>query len=167
MVWAICEDSIVANDYDSVFNTVESALTYLLGTKYEYELYAIRQKALDLWRLECDQPMGLVWSEVNKNDKGAPEATLCFRNLSDKKIIAFKVTFTCYDVFGNVKQSNYDYYYDDEADMDVFESIVDTWELKGMDGVITIGNIQVTEVVFNDGTKWTRDWNVYSSVYYR
>ena len=144
-----------ATDYNSVFDFVEEILPDLIGTKYEQEVYKIRTEAMDLWRKHCGgKPMGLIDYEISKNSIGTPEVTLYFRNLSYKKIVAFKVKFDCYNIFGDLERSYYDSYYIDNSNLDIAGSFYATWTLYGADSVNKVKNIRVIEVVYEDGTKW-------------
>lgn len=92
--------------------------------------------------------------KIGKDSIGTPELTLYFRNLSYKKIVAYKVKFDCYNIFGNYESTYYDYYYDDSANLDIAGSTGATWTLYGADSVNTVKNIRVFEIVYEDGTKW-------------
>ncbi len=144
-----------AADYNAVFDYAEVILPSLIGTKYEQEIYKIRTEAMNLWRKHCGRPMGLITYKISKNSIGTPQVTLYFRNLSYKRIVAYKVKFDCYNVFGNLERSYYDWYYDDSADIDIVKSYSTTWTLYGANSVNTVKNIRVFEVVYEDGTKWT------------
>ena len=150
----LCNKYKLEKDYEAIFLTVEAALKSLTGTKYEAELYTIRTEAMNLWRNACGKPMGLISYSVGENSIGTPEVTLYFRNLSYKKILAYKVKFDCYDIFGSRENSYYSTFYDDDADMEIAENTGATWTLYGADSVHTVKNIRVVEVVFDDGTKW-------------
>ncbi len=141
-------------DYNSMIEKTDLGINYLAGTKYEQMLYTMRTEAMDLWRNSCGAPLGVIEYEISENSIGTPEVTIAFRNVSYKKIIAYEMTFTCYNVFGKVEKSYYDYFYDDEADMAPAQVGGGTWTLYGADSVYTVENIRITEVVFEDGTKW-------------
>lgn len=143
-----------SGDYNSVFEAVNTLLPYVSGTKYEQSVYGVRDEAMNLWRSQSGRPMGVINYTLGKNSIGTPEVTINFRNISYKKIIAYKVKFDCYNVFGGYEETYYSYYYDDDADLAVAGTVRTTWTLYGADSVNTVKNIRVTEAVFEDGTKW-------------
>ena len=143
-------------DYNSIIKLVDNNLSKLAGTEYEDDLYAIRTEAMDLWRNATGAPLGVINYKLSENSIGTPEVSIEFRNISYKKIVAFKLKFTCYDIFGDVEDSYYDYYYIDSANLDVAKSNTYIWTLYGAESVHRIENIHLTEVVFEDGTKWKR-----------
>lgn len=143
-----------AGDYNSVFEAAKTLLPYVSGTKYEQGVYDIRTEAMNLWRSQSGRPMGVIKYTLGKDSIGTPKVTINFRNISYKKIIAYKVKFDCYNVFGGYEDTYYSYYYDDNANLSVAGTVNTTWTLYGADSVNTVTNIRVTEAVFEDGTKW-------------
>ena len=111
---------------------------------------------MDKWRNSSGAPIGVIGYTLSENSIGTPEVKIYFRNISYKKIVAFKVKFTCYNIFGDLEKSYYDAYYTDSANLDVAKTKSYTWTLYGADSVHTVNNIYITEIVFEDGTKWKR-----------
>ncbi len=143
-------------DYNAILGLVEYILPDFIGTKYEQDLYAIRTEAMDLWRKSSNSPLPYVEYALSENSIGTPEAKIWFTNVSYKPIIAFKVKFTCYNVFGELENTYYNHYFADDLLINPAETYWVSWTLNGADSVNTITNIRVTEVVFSDGTKWVR-----------
>ena len=76
-----------------------------------------------------------------------------FRNISYKPIIAFRLTYDCYDVFNDYQESYYDYYYIKNIYLDSGESAYYYWYPGAGSDVHHIKNVKITEVVFADGTE--------------
>ena len=145
-----------SRDYLSIIEMIDEYLPYYEGTSYAQSMYAMKTDAMDCWRVSINSPMGFSEYEIGENSIGTPEATLYFTNVSYKTISAFKVKFTCYNIFGNVEKTYYDYYYCDDTNMEPSKTFMFTWTLYGADSVNSVKNVYVTEVVFSDGTKWYR-----------
>ena len=142
-------------DYYGIITLVEEWLPYYIGTEYESSFYTMRTQAIDKWRAKENCPMAFMEYTIGSN-YGTPTAALSFINVSYKKIVAFKVKFDCYNIFGEYEDTYYDIYYCDSAKMETLDSWTYTWELDGTESVHTLKNIRVTEVVYADGTKWYR-----------
>lgn len=143
-------------DYDNAMYLIDLFMEYYTNTEYEQSLISMKNKAMDAWRKQTNGPLAYTGYSVSENSIGTPEVTLNFTNVSYKKVVAFKVKFDCYNIFGSYESSYYDYYYTDSADLNSAESASYTWTLYGADSVNTVKNIRVTEVVYSDGTKWYR-----------
>ena len=143
-----------AKQYPEMFNTTLVGVGTLSGTRFEQKAYDLRTKAMDTWRSAIGRPMGVMGYNLSENSIGTPKISIAFANISYKKVIAYKVKFTCYDVFGNVEGSYYDTFYDDDANIAAAGTVTTTWTLYGADSVHTVKNIRVIEVVYEDGTKW-------------
>lgn len=116
----------------------------------------MKTQIMDLYRKQINGPLAAVSWKTSENSIGTPQATIYFRNVSYKKIVGYKIQFDLYDIFGNREYSYYDYYYDDDCNIETLEYYGATWTLYGADSVNKITNIRVTEVVYEDGTKWYR-----------
>lgn len=82
--------------------------------------------------------------------------TFGFRNLSYKKIVSYPLDFDCYDINGRWVDRHYDGCYHNDADRGVTEKErVETSFYSG-NNIHTVKNVRLTEVVFEDGTKWNR-----------
>lgn len=146
---------ISSSQYDSAILITEMFEDEFKGTEYEYSVQLLKEGAMDKWRNSTRCPLGYIGSSIG-DYYGTPEADITFRNISYKKIVAFKLKFTCYNIFGNVERTYYDSYYTDSADLNSGEAATYTWTLYGADSVNYITNVKITEVVYSDGTKWKR-----------
>ena len=143
-------------DYNSALYLVQKMISDLfVGTKYEINLDALRTEIMAAWRSHCGAPLAVLGS-VAGEEYGVPEAGIQFCNISHKTIAGFKLDFTCYNIFGEVEESYYDWYYCDDADLHSGETGWYYWDLYGADSVNVITNIYITEIVYTDGTKWYR-----------
>ena len=145
--------ALANKNYNDALALLEEYGSTLDGTKYEYSVSLLESKAMDKWRSILRCPIAILDYEIG-DYYGTTTATIYVRNISYKKITAFKLQFTCYNIFGEVEDTYYDYYYCDDADLAKIEGAGYTWKLYGADSVDKIKNIRVTEVVFADGTKW-------------
>lgn len=164
--WYIWEKKFfltLKNVYDANFNAgkyaecmalVDYCIDYLKGTQYENTLYSLRTTAMNRIRETEKTALSTCDYTISENSIGTPEVSIIFRNVSFKNIVAFKVKFNCYDVFGQLEKSYYDLYFVDDCNLAPAEVGSFTWTLYGTDSVKTLKNIRVTEVVFADGTKW-------------
>ncbi|MBR7163672.1 MAG: hypothetical protein IKD21_01700 [Clostridia bacterium] len=138
-------------DAMELFDKYEKAF---YGTEYQYSAQLLKEQVMDAWRNSLRCPLAYTGSYSLDEEYGVPEVTIWFRNVSYKKIAAFKLQFTCYNIFGDVENTYYSGYYCDSTNMDSGECWSYTWDLYGADSVYTIKNVRVTEIVFADGTKW-------------
>ena len=141
---------ISLNEYESILSDVETCLAHLSGTVYEPELYAAKTYALDQWRATANSPLGITGVWVN--DDG--EIEIGVRNISYNTIKAFKLSFTCYNVFGEIEKQE-GIYYDDDCWLNPSDIVYDTWETNNKN-VEYISNPVVTQVVYSDNTSWYR-----------
>ena len=160
--WLEFEDYVIAvfrdnynyfislNEYESILSDVETCLAHLSGTVYEPELYAAKTYALDQWRATANSPLGITGVWVN--DDG--EIEIGVRNISYNTIKAFKLSFTCYNVFGEIEKQE-GIYYDDDCWLNPSDIVYDTWETNNKN-VEYISNPVVTQVVYSDNTSWYR-----------
>ncbi len=147
---------MAAKDYSSALGLVQEMISELFyATKYEIKLDALRTEIMAAWRSYCGAPLAILDSYASE-EYSVPEANILYCNISHKTIAGFKLEFTCYNIFGEVEETYYDYYYDDAAYLGSGEYEWGSWDLYGADSVNTIKNIYVTEIVYTDGTKWYR-----------
>lgn len=139
-------------DYASAFNLIESYTSDFTGTYYESSIHSYKTKLMDAWRKKVNGPLAYCSHYV---DTGDGEVSITFRNVSYKYINAFKVTFSCYNTFGEYINDYYDYYYSDDAELPSGESKTYYWDGTPYN-TDYIRNIRVTQVVYADGTSWYR-----------
>ena len=152
----LCEPYKLAGNYMQVFHLLDTNAKELVGTNYEASLNAYRTEVMDLWRISCNQPMGYIGCKIGKSDTGLPTVTLSFRNVSYKRVVGYKVMFTCYNIYGEVVTGTYNIYNANNVNVGTGQTGSATWILYGMSNIKTITNVYLTEVVFDDGTKWVR-----------
>lgn len=139
---------------------IDVGLQMLTGTEYEDDIYALKTKAMDRERKKANCPI----SVLSVGEAASKESFLYYDvrfkvalwNTSYKKITAFKTSFDCYDAFGNyvktVTNSPCNV-----ANLYSGEYVTYTWEDEYFDKYVkTIKNLRITEVVYEDGTKWYR-----------
>ena len=143
-------------DYQSIIDMVNEFLPFYEGTQYAASLYAIRTDAMDCWRNACGAPLGIVEYALGENSIGTPEVDITFTNVSYKEIVAFKLRFNCYNIFGQLEDTYHDYYYVDDAEQLPGETWTYSWTLYGADSVDKLSGMYITEAVFADGPKWLR-----------
>ncbi len=155
-IWQQYLDCKAVGDYQTIIDIVNEFLPIYEGTQYTASLYAIRTDAMDCWRNACGAPLGVAGYTLDENSIGTPQAKITFTNVSYKEIVAFKLRFQCYNIFGQPEDTYYETYYVDDANQLPGEVWTYTWTLYGADSVNEISGMYITEVVFADGTKWAR-----------
>ncbi len=100
-----------------------------------------------------------------------PRVSLNMVNLDSRHIVSFKIEFDCYDENGNpavdIYGSNHVVYYaantwccpyDEEYPQSTIGGLmyIDGYELYNIPNTREVRNVKVTEILFSDGTKWTR-----------
>ena len=149
-------DYIKNGDYESAVYLAEDYEEYLAGTAYEYSVQVLKAQFIDAWRNKEKQPFiytGYATEETSDNNW---DISIWFRNLSYKKVIAFRLDFDTYNVFGERNKDYYTYYYCDDANHPSFDEQYYTWDIYTSDNIYSVKNVRITEVVFEDGTKWVR-----------
>lgn len=147
-------------NYNAIFEKIESVLPILRGTEFEKELYTIRTQAMDKWRNKIGAPLACVYCFVDKSNTAVQQVSIRVTNLSYMKIASYKVKFVCKNYYGDVVDTHYDVFYDDNANIDIAEAKWSVWtifgEKKTIKEVITeLTDAQVVEVVYENGTKWS------------
>ena len=143
------KQNLAAKDYSAIMIDVEDYLYDLEGTQYAQELYAAKTYAMDAWRKESNAPLA-VYSNSVYQSSGDTIINLSVRNISYKTVKAFRIGFTCYDVFGRVVMVYSDYYTDDTWLLPS-ESETYTWERYG-DDIEYISEPEIMQVVYSDNT---------------
>ena len=142
--------------YEECMSLIDDELSLFIGTNYESSMYALRTKAMNKSREVGKTPLTICEYSMGEDSIGTPETTVWFRNVSFKDIVAFRVKFDCYNIFGQLERTYYSGYYADDCYITPAEKNGFKWSLYGADSVNKLTNIRVTEVVFSDGTKWYR-----------
>lgn len=149
-------------DYATAMAVCDNALSsgeLTAGGWYESDMQAKKRNAADLWRENTRCPIGIVGYTMGENSIGVPTVNIRFRNLSYQPITAFKLTFYCYDAFGNPARwtryhsNSFDGYINniwfEPLDQDVWY-----WTLNLQTSTTYVQNMHITEIVFADGSKW-------------
>ena len=124
------------------------------GTEYEYSAAALKSKAMDEWRKYINCPIAYISNYVN-NYYGAPSARITLRNLSYKEVETIRIKFTCYNAFGEVIKT-YNPYTFSNAQLSPGEERMYNLPFYGHDYAYSIGNVEIVEVAYTDGTKWKK-----------
>ena len=143
-----------AKRYNDALIYIEAEMAKHKGTATETKLLSCRNEIMDLWREEINSPLAVLNYVIDRNNSGTPTATISFRNISHKKISSFVVKFNCYNSYGKLEYTNYTTYSALNTNLDVAKANAWVWTLGGARNVKTLGDFRVTEVVFEDGTKW-------------
>lgn len=146
---------IAAYDYNGLIELADTAMARLAGTRHEASLMAIRYDAITRWRKALNAPLGVVEAGV-EHYYALPQLYVTFRNVSTKTVASVKLTLTCYDAYGNVQKTNYDYYYLSNAQLSPGQLGTYGCSLQKAKNASTVSNIRLIEVTFTDGTKWRR-----------
>ncbi|RXZ79870.1 copper amine oxidase N-terminal domain-containing protein [Paenibacillaceae bacterium] len=106
-------------------------------------------------------PLKFSRSQISYNSIGYPEADISFRNVTEKTIVSFELTFDCYDAYGDkvnhlFGNSNRFKAMASQTDMKSGASHTFTWSLDNYYRTAKISNIKVNKVAFSDGTVWKR-----------
>ena len=142
-------------DYSTDLQNLNDAVKVLEGTEFEAAADSLRTETMGAWRSYIRCPIAVESSHAYE-EYSVQHAKILFTNISHKKIVAFKVKFDLYNIFGEREKSYYETFIADNANMNPHTSWWFTWELFGADSVNRIKNIRVTEIVYSDGTKWYR-----------
>lgn len=151
-------------DYEGALNLCETALydgTLAEGSIFYEDIAAKRRYVADVWRNYVSCPIGIVSHYVGKNSIGTPTVNINFRNLSYLPITAFKLTFDCYDAFGNPSRwtsyhSNRYEGYMNSIEFAPMSRETYYWTLYLQESTTNVQNMRITEVVYADGSKWVR-----------
>lgn len=149
-------------DYGTAMEICENALAEGIMVEngiFYSDIAAKRRLVADTWRNTIRCPVGIIGYYMSENSIGTPEAHITFRNLSYQPITAFKLTFDCYDAFGNPSRwtsySSHTYNgYVNNLYFEPMDSSLWYWTLYLQESTTNIRNIRITEIVFADGSKW-------------
>ncbi len=146
------KENLAAGDYDIIIDDANWLLGWLETDRYVAEVKALRKQAIDAWRKEeGGVPLATLY-DIENNEDGTADIIFWMYNLSDKPIVAFRMEFSCHDIFGRTVDEVAGYYSDSEY-IEPGQYSKGTWSL---DSVKTdyIGNYKMNQVVFSDRTSW-------------
>lgn len=152
---AYYKSAINSWDYEGILDAIDSLKGYIENPYYLKELADAQCYTMDKWRVELNAPMALVDYYVFYDEEvGKDCLALEFRNVSYATIAAYKTSFICHDIFGDITREMQTYY-SDKAD--IAPGAKDTFYYK-LDNFNTdyISSFSVDQVVFEDRTSWYR-----------
>ena len=144
-----CNNYVSNGSYESALSYIDSWQSYFYGTSQSYSLKLLKEGIMNKWRAKIKYPLAYTGNHYMDGSNVYIE----FRNISYKPIIAFRLTYDCYDVFNDYQESYYDYYYIKNIYLDSGESAYYYWYPGAGSDVHHIKNVKITEVVFADGTE--------------
>ncbi|EFM10920.1 copper amine oxidase domain protein [Paenibacillus curdlanolyticus YK9] len=105
-------------------------------------------------------PLQIQASNISYDTMGYPEANIRLKNLTEKKIVAFELSFSCFDAYGDPVKGGYPYtnrFYGKASDVvDWGDTYTFTWDLWSYSDTSKISNITIDKVAFSDGSVWKR-----------
>ncbi|MFF2094540.1 copper amine oxidase N-terminal domain-containing protein [Paenibacillus sp. NPDC058174] len=106
-------------------------------------------------------PFKIEGYKITYNSIGDPEANISMINLTDKRIVSFELSFSCYDAYGDkvnglFSKSNRFYGKGTDVSVGSGDSYTFTWSLSLFDNTASLKNIQIDKVAYSDGTYWKR-----------
>ena len=144
-----------SGDYEGVYGAFEDYEWSLSETQYQDELYNAKYRAREAWR-KAAGGAPLVFTGYQNIDGNEVEFKV--RNISYKPIIAVKIDFVCYDIFGIPMRYCYGISWGSDGDLwlDTDDySFFSVSDVSGIDGAYRVGNLKVTDVIFSDNSRWT------------
>ncbi|MBW7474714.1 hypothetical protein K0T92_08145 [Paenibacillus oenotherae] len=161
--------SVTVNDVEQASAGYEYADKMYVGTAFEDSLMAMYDKQIADFKKKMKQelvknkniPLKIVSSSVSFNSLNYPDANIRVENLTEKKIISFELSFSCYDAYNDpvnrsFTKSNRFYGVSNNADLAFGESATFVWDLFSYSSTTKISNIKIDKVAFSDGTVWKR-----------
>ncbi len=163
----VVNEYVAAGDYESAIywtqewedHLEEPYLSWVRGTG---------NTLANKWKNKEGCPLVITYTYVTTDDYGDPQANVNYINLSGKTVVAFRIQFDCYNVFG---ERCYNYNGDSRIKGEItgewipdyrdYANIYDaSWTYHYspyyMYDLYEIRNVKFTEIVFSDGTKWSR-----------
>lgn len=132
---------------------VKEYLPTFTGTEHESSLYAVRTEAMDLWRADTGAPIACAGYAFAERKEGT-YVSILLANISYKNVISLKVEFDVVDAKGNPTGKKKDFYYATGANINPGETSVFVWKIDNLVNPVSISNFKVTEIVFEDATRW-------------
>ncbi|MUT68762.1 stalk domain-containing protein [Paenibacillus sp. NEAU-GSW1] len=106
-------------------------------------------------------PFKIEGYNISYDVLGDPEANIKLTNLTEKTIVAFEISFSTYDAYGDkanglFTDSNRFYGRGSNISVGMGETYTFTWSLSLYDTTSTLKNIQIDRVAYSDGTSWKK-----------
>ncbi|MFF2484329.1 copper amine oxidase N-terminal domain-containing protein [Paenibacillus sp. NPDC058071] len=130
--------------------------------KYFEKQWAEYQKSLKQELVKNKNvPFKIRKYSISYDTLGYPDANISLLNLTDKRIVSFELSFSCYDAYGDkvnglFSNSNRFYGLGNNVSVKSGESFTFTWSLSEFGDTASLKNIQIDKVAFSDGTYWKR-----------
>ncbi|RXZ79868.1 hypothetical protein EBB07_20990 [Paenibacillaceae bacterium] len=149
--FGFAEDSYYADSFtDSMLEMYKRQLAEL---KKELKAELVKNKNIPLKVND--------WS-IGRDDYGSSEVTLYLKNLTEKTVVGFDVSFSCFDAKGN--KVNYPFTSSNrftgltksQFKMESGDYYWFKWSLSMFPNTTKISNITIDRVVYSDGTVWKR-----------
>jgi len=149
-------------DYQKDINSISSpeAIKKKVN-EYNKEIEKAKKTLANELKANNNVPLKIESVEVDSNSIGTPEVTLYIKNLSPKTIIAYELSFQCYDSYDRpVKRflNNSNLFNGISQNDNILSGQQDsaTWTLTLYDLTTNVKNVKIVSVRFSDGTTWRR-----------
>ncbi|MFX3632819.1 MAG: copper amine oxidase N-terminal domain-containing protein [Candidatus Pristimantibacillus sp.] len=161
--------SITVGETETASKSFKKADDIYLNGSFETNLMKIIEKNNEESRKLMKQeliknkyvPLRIDSSNITYDALGYPEANIKLTNLTEKRIVSFELSFSCYDAYGdkvNGDFSNSNRFYGRGTDISLesgYSSIFSS-SLFSFDSTSKLKNIQIDKVAYSDGTSWKR-----------
>lgn len=152
-----------AGDYVNALEVIRDYGAFVYVGNYAGDLDALTWQVKDGWRNAVGCPITYETSTISREQNYRTgqyyaKLTVPLLNLSYKPVEAFRLKVTCYDVWGDVLYDEVEYYSctkNAELPTNIW-GVQYSWTM-GLDfGNIHSFDMQILDVVFADGTRWSR-----------
>ena len=145
------------HDSGTYANQLEDALY----KRWEKQWQAYRQELKKQLAANNNVPLRVQESYISYGILDQPEANISFANLTEKRIVAFDLTFELYDAYGKPAKGSLtqSHRFDgmvSSTNHASGETYTYTWDLFWFDRAYSIRNVRITQVAYSDGTTWKR-----------
>ncbi|CAH1216853.1 hypothetical protein PAECIP111893_04189 [Paenibacillus plantiphilus] len=132
-----------------------------LRTLYEKFSTDMKKKLKEELKKNKNIPLKIDSSAVVKNAYNYSDAEITVTNLTEKRIVSFELSFSCYDAYNDpvnrsFTTSNRFYGKANDISVKMAETYTFTWDLFSFSGTSKISNVKIDKVAFSDGTVWKR-----------
>lgn len=132
-----------------------------LRALYEKFSTDMKKKLKEELKKNKNIPLKINSSAVVKNAYNYSDAEITVTNLTEKRIVSFELSFSCYDAYNDpvnrsFTTSNRFYGKANDISVKMAETYTFTWDLFSFSGTSKISNVKIDKVAFSDGTVWKR-----------
>ena len=153
----LCDTCFAAYDYESILDRSNYLLSWIERSDYREEISNKRASAMVCWSAVAGgAPLVMGTNNIYYDEENRRYIFgACLYNVSlYQPVVAFKMEFSCRDIFGGIVKNTSVYYSDSEniapGDFEFIE-----WTL-GTQAVDHIEDFNMNQVVFGDRTSWRR-----------